>query len=301
MSYYGPDRWLYPVEIVAGQNVLRIYDSVLASTVSATVPAGTYYQGVGLPSGYASLVDAMRTAINTAIGVPLAIIATTSTPSSQTSAILNNSAVRYQRATGFIRFQFADAGFTFPRRLLGWPASANTNTGDDPPPIVSMLGSWQTFNMLDGAATDKRRTEMRELYASTQDLYPTTRQHSARDVRRVRKFVYDFVPGLHVYESVDRALDADYVATSGLASEDANNAFESVWDAAALLKDIIIVHDTGSGSALTSVTSQTYEIARLYLPEQRADFRACFSDLSLGGELYRIDVDMLIIGGNYEY
>jgi hypothetical protein len=300
MSYYGPDRWLYPVEIVAGQNVLRVYDSVLASTVSATVPAGTYYQGLGLPSGYSSIFTAIQSAINTAIGSPSVAINSAS-PAGQTSLILANSAARYRRLTGFIRFQFADAGFTFPRRLLGWPASANANTGDNPIPVVSMLGSWQTFNMLDGAATDKRRTEMRELYASTQELYSTTRQHSVRDVRRVRKFVYDFVPGLHVYESVDRALDADYVATSGLASEDANNAFESVWDAAALLKDIVIVHDTGSDSALTNVTSQTHEIARLYLPEQRADFRACFSDLSLGGELYRIDVDMLILDGTYAY
>ena len=299
MTYYGVDRWLYPIEIVAGQNVLRVFNSGTSTTVSITIPPGTYYQAQGLPSGFASLHTTISSAIFTAFFA--SITRESITPAGQTSLILANSALRYRRTVGSLRFQFADAGFTFPRRLLGFPASANANTGDNPLPVVSMLGSWQSFNMLDGAATDKRRTELSELYTSTQELYPTTRQHSVRTNRKVRTFSYDYVPGLHVYESLDRALDAEYVATSGLAQEDNNNAFESVWRAASNLGDIIIVHDTGNGTIMSNVTSQRYEIARLYSPEQRADFRACFEDLSLGGELYRINVEMLILGGNYDY
>lgn len=298
MTYYGVDRWLFPIRIVAGQNVLRV-QATDVPVVSVTIAPGTYYQGVGLPSGYASLPDAIRTGINAVIS-PLASV--TAAPAGQTSLILSNSAIKYERTSGFgLRFSFSDAGFTFPRRLLGWTDGTNTTTGGNPTPIVSMLGSWQTFNMLDGAATDKRRTAMRELYSSTQELYPTTRQHSVRTERKVRTFSYDYVPGLHIYESNNRAFDSEYVATSGLAIGDNNNAFESVWRSASNLDDIIIVHDTGNGSAVTNVTAQDYEIARLYSPEQRSDFRACFEDLSLGGELYRISVDMLILGGNYDY
>lgn len=300
MTYYGPDRWLYPIKIVSGANVIRLLDPALAAVATpVTITPGTYYQGVGLPSGYTSLPDAIRTGINASALGPGTSTLGSATPAGQTSTILDNSAISYGDATDFY-FDFANAAFTFPRRLLGYP-----NSAAGPPSLmaidVSMLGSWQSFTMLDGGATDKRRTEMRELYASTQELYSTTRQHSVRDVRRVRKFVYEYMPGLHVYESLDRAKDSAYLATSGLAFEDENNAFESVWRAASDLGDIIIIHDDGSGSALTNVTSRTYEIARLYLPEQRADFRACFSDLSLGGELYRIDVDMLILDGNYAY
>lgn len=300
MTYYGPDRWLYPIKIVSGQNSIRLLDSSLVPLANPVVISpGTYYQAVGLPSGYASLPDAIRTAINASSLGPGTSVLSSATPSGQTSTILDNSAIQYG-SIGDFYYDFAAAGFTFPRRLLGWPAS-ETTPPFDLTPVISMLGSWQSFTMLDGGATDKRRTELRELYASTQELYPTTRQHSVRTDRRVRKFVYEYVPGLHVYESLDRAKDSAYLETSGLAFEDSNNAFESAWRAASDLSDIIIVHDDGSGSAVTNVTSRTYEIARLYLPEQRADFRACFSDLSLGGELYRIDVDMLIIGGNYDY
>jgi hypothetical protein len=298
VTYYGVDRWLFPIRIVAGQNVLRVLNVSTGITSSVTIAPGTYYQAIGLPSGYSSLPDAIRIALNTEVPT---ITTSSVNPAGQTSSILDNSAFRYTRSTFFYRFQFADALFTFPRRLLGFTAGTNTNTGNNPPPIVSMLGSWQTFTMLDGGATDKRRTALRELYVSTQELYPTTRQHSVRTDRKVRTFTYDYVPGLHVYESDNRAFDSEYIATSGLATGDNNNAFESVWRSASNLDDIIIVHDTGNGSATTNVTSQDHEIARLYNPDQRADFRACFEDLSLGGELYRISVDMLIIGGNYDY
>jgi hypothetical protein len=297
MTYYGPDRWLWPIELTSTNNVLRVYNVATALTVSVTIPAGTYWQSVDLPFTGNTLPVAIANAMTTALGrtITYAFV----TPSGQTSTILTNSAVRYIDAGAGYRFQFADAGFTLDNRLVGFPIDA-ANTGNNPTPSISALGGWQTFNMLDGAATDKRRTEMRELYASTQELYSTTRQHSVRDVRRVRKFVYDFVPGLHVYDSFDRASDADYVALSGLATKDNANAFEQVWNQAALLKDIIIIHDRGSDIP-EDYADLIWELARLYLPEQRADFRACFSDLALGGELYRIDVDMLILDGTYAY
>lgn len=299
MTYYGPDRWLYPIELTSTNNVLRVYNVATTSTVSVTIPTGIYWQCTDLPSQLTGgeLPAVIASAMGTALG--RVITFAFEAPTGQTSTILSNSSVRYIDAGAGFRFQFADAGFTLDNRLVGFPIDAG-NTGNNPVPAISALGGWQSFNMLDGAATDKRRTEMRELYASTQDLYPTTRQHSVRDVRRVRKFVYDFVPGLHVYDSFDRASDAAYVALSGLATKDNANAFEQVWNRAALLKDILVVHDTG-GAAPEDFASLIWEYGRLYLPEQRADFRACFSDLALGGELYRIDVDMLIIGGNYEY
>jgi hypothetical protein len=294
MSYL-PDRWLYPIVLTNTNNVLRIFNVATSTTVSATVPAGTYYHGYGLPSGYSSFPIAVATAMTTALG--RTITYTYESPAGQTTTILALSSIRFIDAGAGFRFQFSDALFTLDNRLVGFPSDA-ANTGNNPSPAISVLGTWQSFNMLDGAASDKRRTERRELYSSTGVLYSTTRQHSVRDDRKVRRFAYDYVPGLHVYGSLNRAEDPAYRALAGLANKDNANAFEQVWRAASDLGDIIIVHDDSDPEVLAS---PYHEIARLELAEQREDFRNCLTDLSLGGELYRIEVDMLILGGNYDY
>lgn len=293
----GPDRWLYPIVLTSANNVLRVYNVATSTTVSATVPAGTYYHGYGLPSGYSSFPIAVAAAMTTALGRTITYVY--QAPAGQTSTILDHSSIRFVDAGAGFRFQFADVLFTLDDRLLGFVAGSG-NTGNNPVPLVSTVGKWQSFNILDGAASDKRRTERRELYSSTGVLYSTTRQHSVRDDRKVRRFAYDFVPGLHVYASQLRAADADYRALAGLASQDQHNAFELLWRSASDLNDIIISHDAGDQDPEVDANGP-HEIARLEPAEQREDFRNCITDLSLGGELYRIEVDMLIIDGNYEY
>jgi hypothetical protein len=291
------DRWILPIKIKAGLNVVRVQRGA-DPVVSITIPPGTYYQGTGLPSGLASFMTAFNAAALAAIGD--ASVATAQTPAGQTSSILSNSSVRYVDGGAGWSFKFSDPLFTLDPRILGFPKGTATDTGTSPLPTISMLGSWQSFTQIDGVATSKSRLPERELYTSTSKTYASTRQHSVRDARSIRRMIYEYVPGLHVYESGVRAASGDYVETSGLSSGDSANAFEQVWRAGSNLDDIIIVHGEGSAS-WEDISSKPHEIVRFASMEQRSSFEECIELMLAGGEFYRISVDLLVKSSTYDY
>lgn len=294
---YGVDRWLYPIEITAENNGFVVEDSV-DGVRALTIPAGIYYQALGdLPTGKTGLWAAIKTALDAGDGT-YSIAA--GTPSS--SSLINSGVIVSKNGAAGISIRMDQAGFTMDKRLWGYPYDRSTEavlTLDTTPSQLSIFSKWQSANVLDGAATDKRRVKEKEIYASTQKTRSTTRQNTARDTREIRTIVYEYVPGLHVYPGAIRAGDASYTGTAGLPSGDENNAFEDVWDSGSELNEIIIIHDEGDEDL--SVTTHPYEIVLFDRLGQREFFSECVELMRSGGEMYRISTDLLIMSSTYDY
>lgn len=295
------DRWYIPIEITASNNGFVITEDPAgaATRYAVTVTAGTYYlyYASGSFSVGSSLYYAIRNALNTA-GTANSYRFNASTPTSSTAQ--TNAGCMIDRASGSTSFRidFNDASFTMDNRWFGHP-SAQTNqteSGGEVNSPYTVLGTWTSWTLTDGTASDKTSYLTREIIESsrrTEDAYQVEWNED-----RIRRMVYEFVPAAHVYEGrIDAADAAAYYATAQLNVADNHNAFEQVWDAASRLGDIIIQFDDVSD--LDPVNSQ-YGICRFNNPDQRKSMSACTSVVTRGGEFHRIDVELLQTAGVYD-
>lgn len=292
---YGPDRWLYPIEINSSNYGLAFDDN--GFVLNTTIPAGTYYahKDVTLHASYPSLYLVIQAALDAASlagGDASTFTITAATPTGAPDMI-----------NGGIKIA------TDPGKTMTWLASGTINkTGamgyqyggadsDEAQEVVSPFlaaGKWDAPEW----AADKRKLPARLLSFATefterQDAYVLWRAD-----REVKRFIYELIPAAHVFES--RALDAQYAQAAGLATGDTHNAIEALWRAASLLEDLIVIQRQASESLSLAVIGQGYEIVRLASLEAAQELSAWLTLQITGGELYRIEIPTVILdGGDY--
>lgn len=294
------DRWYIPIEITSSNNGFVVTEDPAgaATRYAVTVAAGTYYlyyASGGFTPG-SSLYYAIRDALNTA-GTANSYRFNADTPTSSTAQ--TNAGLTIDRASGSTSFRidYNDASFTMDNRWFGQASAATnqTESGGEVTGPYTVLGTWTSYTLTDGTASDKHswlRRNIEESSARTADAYQVEWNED-----RIRRMVYEYVPAAHVYEGRIDAVDAAaYYSTGQLNVADNHNAFEQVWDAASRLGDLIIQFDDVSD--LDPVNHQ-YGICRFNDRAQRESMENCTTITTRGGEFHRIDVELIQTAGVY--
>jgi len=296
---YGRDRLYFPVVIESNTTFVVTEDPAgTPSVITATLAAGTYYTcpiNVTIGStNYTSIYPAIATALTTA-GAANSYTFTWATPT-DSSAILYGG-IQMQRSSGSAEYEltFSNGSFDLDAGYFGFdgttdPVSASGNLTSE----ITTLGDWSSYTLAGSTASDKRSFQRRELYESSSrpsDLYQV-----AWDTGTYRRFVYEYVPAMHVHEG--RTGDAGYAATAQLDESDGNNAFETLWLQASRLGDIIVQHDTAGSTRNISSSREAIRFADI---AQRQSFANCVNMSRSNGELYTIAFDAYVVSGDYEH
>lgn len=299
MSYLRDD-WFAPIIIDSTNNGFVLEETTGgAGSMAITVAAGTYYMHLDSTlhaAGYLSLLTAIDDALTVA-GANNTYTWEVATPTSSTSQ--NNAGLLMARSGGSsddYTVKFADASFTMDERWFGFATGAS-NTAATAGIITSpftMRTRWTSHTLTDGAASDKRAFKQREIMESSDRVSDAYQVEWNEDT--IRRFVYDYVPAAHVHDS--RADNAAYATTGELATGDDNNAFETIWEAASRLGEVIVSHNHVS---LDPTTGGPYEIIRFNDADQRRGFSRCVNMTNTQGEFYTIDVDAYVVSGNYTH
>lgn len=283
------DRWITPVEIVAGANVLRIYNG--AVPVSVTVPPGIYWchgdDAASVALKYPGLYELLGVLLDAAISGGATLTAW--------SPYQRRPGCGLQISGGSHALLFSDPLFTFPKDLLGWSASWVTNspTGTITRSPQSCRGVWVSPE----GAWDKRSWASRTIYNAAPDQPERSDAYQLDwGGRRVRTVQYSWLPAALIHKS--RALLPEYAATAQLVAGDTAAAFEHVWEQLARLQDVLIVHDEGASCGL-SVAAHPWEAVRLASTAGAERFDALVRLLATGGEQYELTLPVVHVGGTY--
>lgn len=293
MASRGPtalDRWIAPVEIVAGANTLRIFNGL--SVASVTIEPGLYWchgetsgsVAIAYPGLYAALDAALMVAIWEGAAV------------SAWSPYQRRPGCGLQIQGGPHALLFSDPQFTFPRDLLGWPADWLEDT-----PTATVTRSPQTCRGIwvsPEAAWDKRSWPSRSVYQTSPDQPERSDAYQiVWGSRRIRTLVYSWLPAALVHKS--RALLPEYARTAQLVAGDTAAAWEHTWEQLRELRDVLIVHDEGAVCG-HKVASHPWEVVRLASGEGAERLDALVRLMSTGGEQYELAVPLVHLGGSYE-
>lgn len=292
---YGPDRWLYPIEITADNNGIHFDDN--GFDLTTTIGVGTYYahDDVSINSTYPSLYAAVRAAMvaeSLSNGDTSTFTMAAATPTSSTGVIMGGLAITTD--VGRSMLWYAD-GTINKTGALGYiyngADSPETETVTSP---YSIAGAWDPPEY----ATDLRGIPNTVLDYSTEYTERADFYVLNRGDRTLRTAIYEYIPSAHVYTS--RADDADYAAAGGLGLGDTHNAFERLWAWYKLGSDIIVVHRNATQSLNLLVTSQGYEVVRCTSIEAARDMSS-IADMQLtAGEWYRLTIPCVVkTAGDY--
>lgn len=292
---YGPDRWLYPIEITADNNGIHFDDN--GFDLNTTIAAGTYYahDDVTINSTYPSLyanIKAAMVAASLDSGDSSTFTVAAATPTVSTGLL--NGGIAISTNAGRTLVWYAD-GTINKTGCMGYiyngADSAEDETVTSP---YSLFGCWQPPEY----ATDLRGIPQTIIDYSTEYTERTDFYALQRGSRVMRTALYDYIPSAHVYAS--RANDADYAAAGGLGVGDVFNAFESLWNQWRLGEDIIVVHRNATQSLNLLVTNQGYEVVRCASIEAARDMGS-IADMQLtAGEWYRLTIPCVVkTAGDY--
>lgn len=300
-----PDRIYAPIEITSSNNTFVITEqNAPADTWTVQIPAGTYatyYASSDLAdtNAPASLYYAIRTAIAAAGGANYAFGAVD--PSLST---LQTNAGLFMSTTGNqFSVDFDSGSFTMDPRWFGFATGEAAQTAAGSVGLYVLISKytvytqWVSYTITNGEATDKTSSIKRELAISsdrTQDAYQVEWNSD-----RIRRLYYEMVPAAHVYEGrQDAASAAAYYSTGELHANDYHNAFETIWNAASRLGDLIVqfddVSDLDPGAGM-------YALARFEDASARESMSGCVKLGRVLGEYYSIDVSLNQSAGTYEF
>jgi hypothetical protein len=238
------DWWLYPVEIVAGQN-----DSFVvregATDYVATIAAGVYWPHKRNLSTYPGLFYAIVTAVNaTAAANTYAIEVATPTSSYEQT----RGGVKIT-STGAFTFKFSlassvdPAWFGLPSSPTSVAGTLNAGTG-----LYEVISQYRANGILrtqtrggDGIASIKRimpETESTDSHARPSDRY--TLEWQTDDVA---EFSYEYVVAAHVFDD-DAGTLVDYATMeAGLAVGDNYSTWQRLWEQFKKSRAILLLPD----------------------------------------------------------
>lgn len=293
-------RLFYPVRIPATQNAW-VSDDFGTSTISAGV-YWAYYGGDLLEEipGLPSLYNAIRQPNDEP-----------TFQRHQATGYDYSESLEYSFGTASLQLQFGSVSFTMDKRIWGWPEDydqTETATATSPAIIqspLSTIGQWLPASIqID--AQDLRSYGEREIYASTQPVYERTKIVPMREIRRVRTFRWEWVPGLRVMGGEVRGAEFDYREVAGVGP--VVSGYESDGDAVGLR---LFWEAVSSGIPFIAAYDEdwfgpqddgAYEVLRLSRPDQHESFEALLEDQTPAGEFYTVDIEALVIGGGgYDY
>lgn len=307
---YGPDRHYYPV-VVSSTSYLYFEEG--GTTVSISISAGRYYlhRDSSRDSTHKSLLLFIENKLNNNANLANTYQFFANPPYPNDGGSPDNSSLGLMRTAGTAMgwgFSFGSYNWTFDPMYLGIPDDQSADIITSATVLEDELfmpqmnrGKWRSFNMIDGAASDKTADPFKYIKQSTKDAKRGRRQKYYE--RDKRSFRYDLVPGAHVWPH--RANDQASAKTGSSKTGDNNNAFYWYWDAASepdsdtqLGAEILIVHDEGDDDLL--VDSHPYEVVRWNNEKQLQNFRACLDLKRTRGEMYEVTFDTLVLSGNYD-
>lgn len=292
MAGRGPqalDRWIAPVEIVAGANALRIFNGLTEQTI--TVPPGQYWchgdDSVAVATDYPGLYTTISDLLLTSIFDGAALQAW--------SPYQRRPGCGLQIVGGLHALLFSSPLFTLPKDLLGWPAGWSVDT-----PQATITRSPQTARgvwVSPEGAWDKRSWVTRTLYHGAEQTERSDAYQLDWGSRRVRTLQYSWLPAALVHKQ--RALLPEYARTGQILAGDTAAAYEWMWESLSKLEDIIIVHDEGA-SCGHAVAAHPWEAVRIATLEACARYEQLARLLSTGGEQYELTIPVVHLGGSYE-
>lgn len=299
---FGPDRWLYPIEVTSSTDSIQLVEDTTGdgspdTAYKATINIGTYYGYKSGITGYNGILGAIETKLNNvATQNTYTIIAATPPGSS-----LTNSGIEVVATNSSPRaFQLKWDAITDAQdpAWLGWgsatssTAASNTNTPTDRiASPYSILGKWQSITAFsDNTATRKDRDEKRWLDFSSDDQVNAT-QIEYGDPTVTDEIMYPQVPAAAVREQ--RGDDADYASQAGLPTGDTHNALYDLWVVASSgdKGKVIVVHNEGDDDHI--IQNEGYEIG--YLDRRlRQRFSQCYQLAMKRGELYDLTLKLVV-------
>jgi hypothetical protein len=239
------DLWLYPIEIEAGDDLVRVYDAGTEYVVN--LGPGIYYAYQGQFYGlYPSLFDALETAL-AAQGVFYTFDSATPTESSQFA----DSGVEITRTSGPADFGILPG--TSPTILSALGLDAFGVSGLGVQTVAGKYSRWCCWQEPLHAMRLKRK-DMAQTQFANAGHSPAVKQLTRWGSHYFRRMRYGWLAAAHIYR--EKASLADYAAVGGLAAGDLNNTFEDVWThGLSKHRHVIIVHDWDASMGLTIPTS----------------------------------------------
>lgn len=287
--YTGSDLFLCPIRVVAGANAIRVQNSGTLKTL--IIPPGTYYMGQSLPSGFASLPDAIVTAWN-AFPESATFQALPRTPSGGSSRLWWGFGLTRLTGTGGWGIYPADALTTFPvTALLGYTVNTIT-TGSNITPQRVRGGCWFSYRRADRKLTNVSLEQT--VNGGRGDVLQVTRWGTDK----VRLFEYSQIPAGHVREGRS---DASYAGIAQMSTGDRNNKFQALWTAGiASHEKVLCAHNVGDADDNWYIKDHDYEVLQsLPTSEYAKDLNSCISRESRNAEYYRIAFGMRVLTGTY--
>ena len=302
MSVYGFDRFLDPIEIESGQN------AVVVDGETYTLAPGTYYQ-VNQPSSFMDDRGLLSVTEELADALPFTF----------TTAWHAPEGYDYQESLLLVRLggspwtlNFDDAGFTLPPEILGFPPDIDEAVASeevDGNNIIfgtrSALGSWHAGPIYGEHSTDWRSSEEVETYTSTDEIFEGTEVLQMREVRKIRQVEWSFVPGLRVQGGEVRGESEAYrhlanmgPINDGFAADHRAISLKTMWDA--IRGGGLVICFLNTDQDQTNIDDAT-EYARLGTPASHAESGELFNITRRAGELYDVEITLLVIEGEAGY
>ena len=297
------DRWLLPVEITEDENQF-VVDAGEFGLDTFTIPVGKYYMARGpvdiVPDGFRLLYQEMIDAVlaDPATGYEIdGLVALT--PSGY--ELENSGILIFFTVSADLRFDHEN--WTLPPEYLGFPDDQSESVSTPVTSPKSSFGKWLSVNIVDNEPTSKFAYPTQEVYWSTRERRRNTRQTTTDTEERKRNFLYEDVPGLAVMGGSERSSDPLYAAPAKVGVGDENNVFLDVWRAAVQVGPIIVVHDDGGdpNSIRLDQFEDKLEVVDILERGDAEDPRRFLIESNTSGELFDIDLDVLVVRSNYDY
>lgn len=305
---YTRDRFYAPIEIGSGQETVVFSDSGGQQLVSIGV--GTYWghNDDTLNATYPGLFKALEDALNASslAGTYTIVCATPTSSSEQTS-----SGIMIQCTEAF-EIRPENLNFDLDPRLLGFGASPSNFASTEVSASVhrcimpyTSFAWWDVWSIYkDHAAIDKRSFPSSRLISSDEDsrVAVSAVWDYFGAVRWTRRYNSGMITAPHIFG--ERGAHSGYAKLAKLALGDINNGFlECVWlrsrqsdGPESTAGDILVQYNDVSTIADVS----DYDVACL-ASNQRQDFRTCIQELQPNGELYQLNLEMLLKTRGYEH
>lgn len=299
MTQTARDIWIPPIVINASNNGIRVNENGVGGVgvITTTIAAGTYYlHNDTTLTDYPSFYDAVATALNASANGVFSF--STRTPTQSTGQTL--AGLRIKNSLYDFEIDFGHSSFEHDARWYGWRIDkgslsasnviSSTSTALDSD--YTVLGRWYSAGYVDNISSRKQRDYIAITEYSTSN--PATAASVRWDLGKTRSFLYEFVPGPHVYGY--KAEDASAASIANLATDDALNGFDLVWGALNYGRSVIVVYNASSPTL--GVSTLDYEVVKL---AEKADTLRKIAKWSVAAaDLYTLEFSVRTLSGNYE-
>jgi hypothetical protein len=304
MAVYAADTWLPEIVIDSTNNVFVVTEDPggAPNVVTVTVDACTCFMhdDGSFQSTKKGLLYILKTLLNTGTVSGLGSVSGTAsntyewnvvTPGNSTG--LTNNGLELRAASAAADFEITWTGATtMDGHWFGESAAspgsdtASATDGSDEVIIFDEATKYRmvTRDILDGAATDKRKHHYKDVRFSSSR--PSDSVGVVWDEGAFRIVTYEDVPGVEVHQT--RADESEWAATTGRATGDTQATWYWVYDVLATGGECIIVHNSSSD---LQVDANSYETVKAAAP---IDWDSAFSQQNRPGDYYTINLTLWI-------